>query len=120
MLSTKEAQLDTLGIRAKTATGITLSQCVMSLITLQDLRFDMKTRRKERISEHKVTFEDKEIAEYKRKAITKIIDEQFGKIVYSKEVIEIVTAKVFGKEFQRRPILEELVLEDQRVNEQNE
>ena len=67
MLSTKEAQLDTLGIRAKTATGITLSQCVIALITLQDLRFDMKTRRKERISEHKVTFEDKEIAEYKKK-----------------------------------------------------
>ena len=59
MLSTKEAQLDTLGIRAKSSTGITLSQFVMVLITLQDLRFDMKTRRKEQISEHMVTFEDK-------------------------------------------------------------
>ena len=33
---------------------------------------------------------------------------------------EIVTAKVFEKEFQRRPILEELAKEDQRMNEQND
>ena len=32
---------------------------------------------------------------------------------------EIITAKVFGEELQRRPILEELALEDQRINEQN-